>query len=97
MPEQPSLVIGKEDFNILCRVVESLAMMIREREMRHETTQLQAPNHGHVGVDTNNIEKFKRLKPPIFRGCSDTLMAEDWIKKIEKLFGVIEVNVEQKI
>lgn len=67
----------QEDFNILCRVVESLATMIRERELQSET--LFHLHHGtnQCGVDTSNIEKYRRLNPPAFNGGSNSLVAED--------------------
>lgn len=71
--------------------------MIRERKLLQETSQLQVLNLGHVGVNTSNIEKFKRLNPPTFHGSSDPLVAEDQIKETEKLFRIIKVNAEQKV
>ena len=32
------------------------------------------------------LEKFLKLHPPVFRGKSDTLGAEGWIKKLSKIF-----------
>lgn len=89
--------VQQEDFNQLCRVVESLATMIRDRELRSETASV--PQQGiHQGVvDTNIIKKYRRLNPSAFNGGSDPLVAEDWIKEIEKLFEVITIITKQKV
>ena len=34
-------------------------------------------------------EKFMKLRPPVFRGKSDTLGPEGWIKKLFKIFEAI--------
>lgn len=64
-----------------------LAVMVQEREMRLEPPYFQHHCISHDGVDTSNIEKFKRLNLPAFNKGFDPLLAEYWIKETEKLFG----------
>lgn len=89
--------VQQEDFNRLCRVVESLATVIRDRELRAETTSVPQPGIHQGVVDTSNIEKYRRLNPPAFNGSTDPLVAEDWVKETEKLFEAITVTTEQKV
>ncbi|MQL95101.1 hypothetical protein Taro_027770 [Colocasia esculenta] len=47
--------------------------------------QVQAQDHG--GPST--MERFKRMLPPSFKGESDPLLAESWMREIEKIFRAI--------
>ncbi|XP_021911099.1 uncharacterized protein LOC110824920 [Carica papaya] len=71
--------------------------MIRDRGLRSEA--ISVPQLGiPIGVvDTSNIEKYRRLNPPIFNGGFDPLVADDWIKETEKLFEVMTVTTEQRV
>ncbi|MQM00742.1 hypothetical protein Taro_033483, partial [Colocasia esculenta] len=40
----------------------------------------QAHDHGGPSI----MEKFKRMSPPSFKGESDPLLAESWMREIEK-------------
>ncbi|MQM08029.1 hypothetical protein Taro_040881 [Colocasia esculenta] len=51
--------------------------------------QAQAPalvpqEHGHGGPSI--MEQFKRMAPPSFKGESQPLLAESWMREIEKIF-----------
>lgn len=72
-----NITTHQDDFNQLYRVVESLAMMIKERELRPKSSFPLHQNTGQGGVDTSNIEKYQRLNPPAFNGGSDPLVVED--------------------
>ena len=43
------------------------------------------------------LEKFLKLRPPVFRGKSDTLGAEGWIKKLTKIFEAMSIPDERKL
>ncbi|MQL89835.1 hypothetical protein Taro_022416 [Colocasia esculenta] len=43
--------------------------------------------HDHGGPSI--MEKFKRMAPPSFKGESDPLLAESWMRKMEKIFRAI--------
>ncbi|MQL83909.1 hypothetical protein Taro_016405 [Colocasia esculenta] len=43
------------------------------------------------------MEKFKRMAPPSFKGESDLLLAESWMRKIEKIFRAIRCAEDDKV
>ncbi|GFZ01882.1 hypothetical protein Acr_15g0004910 [Actinidia rufa] len=42
-------------------------------------------------------EQFMKLNPPEFMGATDPLVAEEWLKKLDTIFEVMEVTSEQKL
>ncbi|XP_057471276.1 uncharacterized protein LOC130760096 [Actinidia eriantha] len=42
-------------------------------------------------------EQFMKLNPPEFMGATDPLVAEEWLKKLDTIFEVMEVTDEQKL
>ncbi|XP_057515024.1 uncharacterized protein LOC130796681 [Actinidia eriantha] len=42
-------------------------------------------------------EQFMKLNPPEFMGATDPLVAEEWLKKLDAIFEVMEVVDEQKL
>ncbi|MQM13023.1 hypothetical protein Taro_045945 [Colocasia esculenta] len=62
--------------------------------------QAQAPapapqEHGHGGPSI--MERFKRMAPPSFKGESQPLLAESWLREIEKIFRAIRCAEEDKV
>ncbi|MQM00579.1 hypothetical protein Taro_033314 [Colocasia esculenta] len=62
--------------------------------------QAQAPalvpqEHGHGGPSI--MERFKRMAPPSFKGESQPLLAESWMKEVEKIFWAIRCAEEDKV
>ncbi|MQL90993.1 hypothetical protein Taro_023597 [Colocasia esculenta] len=55
----------------------------------------QVPAQNHGGPST--MERFKRLLPPSFKGESDPLLAESWMREIEKIFRAIRCADEDKV
>ena len=43
------------------------------------------------------MERFKRMTPPSFKGESDPLMAESWLRETEKIFRAIRCPDEDKV
>ncbi|MQM19876.1 hypothetical protein Taro_052887 [Colocasia esculenta] len=43
------------------------------------------------------MERFKRMLPPSFKGESDPLLAESWMREIEKIFRAIRCADEDKV
>ncbi|MQM11484.1 hypothetical protein Taro_044388 [Colocasia esculenta] len=56
--------------------------------------QAQAPAQDHGGPPI--MERFKRMTPPSFKGESDPLMAESWLRETEKIFRAIRCPDEDK-
>ncbi|MQM01439.1 hypothetical protein Taro_034197 [Colocasia esculenta] len=62
--------------------------------------QAQAPapvpqEHGHGGPSF--MERFKRMAPPSFKGESQPLLAESWMREVEKIFRAIRCAMEDKV
>ncbi|MQM03846.1 hypothetical protein Taro_036634 [Colocasia esculenta] len=56
--------------------------------------QAQAPAQDHGGSPI--MERFKRMTPLSFKGESDPLMAESWLRETEKIFRAIRCPDEDK-
>ena len=42
-------------------------------------------------------ERFRKNKPPAFKGDTDPLLAEEWIRSIEGIFDYIRIPDEEKV
>ncbi|MQM18594.1 hypothetical protein Taro_051589, partial [Colocasia esculenta] len=66
----------------------------------HLYIKTQAPTlvpkeQGHGGPSI--MERFKRMVPPSFKGESQPLLAESWMREIEKIFRAIRCAEEDKV
>ncbi|MQM13980.1 hypothetical protein Taro_046909 [Colocasia esculenta] len=50
---------------------------------------------GHGGLSI--MERFKRMAPPSFKGESQPLLAEIWMREVEKIFRAIRCAEEDKV
>ncbi|MQM19228.1 hypothetical protein Taro_052225 [Colocasia esculenta] len=57
--------------------------------------QAQVPAEDHGGPST--MERFKRMLPPSFKGESDPLLSESWMREIEKIFRAVRCADEDKV
>ncbi|MQM19808.1 hypothetical protein Taro_052821 [Colocasia esculenta] len=62
--------------------------------------QAQAPaqvpqDHGHGGPSI--MERFKRMVLPSFKGESQPLLAESWMREVEKILRAIRCAEEDKV
>ncbi|MQM03786.1 hypothetical protein Taro_036574 [Colocasia esculenta] len=57
--------------------------------------QVQAPAHeaGFGGVSM--MERFRRMTPHFFKGESDPILAESWLRETEKIFRAIRCAEER--
>ncbi|MQM15807.1 hypothetical protein Taro_048761 [Colocasia esculenta] len=46
--------------------------------------QVQAPAHKAVFGGVPMMERFRRMTPPFFKGESDPILAESWLREAEK-------------
>ncbi|MQM07383.1 hypothetical protein Taro_040223 [Colocasia esculenta] len=53
----------------------------------------QAQDHGGPSI----VERFKRKLPPSFKGESDPLLVESWMREIEKILQVVRCADEDKV
>ncbi|MQM08882.1 hypothetical protein Taro_041740, partial [Colocasia esculenta] len=63
-----------------------------------QQAQTSAPvpqDHGHGGLSI--MERFKRMALPSFKGESQPLMAESWMREVEKIFRAIRCAEEDKV
>ncbi|MQM15229.1 hypothetical protein Taro_048169 [Colocasia esculenta] len=51
--------------------------------------------HGHGG--SSIMERFKRMAPPSFKRESQPLLAESWMREVEKIFRAIRCAEEDKV
>ncbi|MQM06471.1 hypothetical protein Taro_039295 [Colocasia esculenta] len=61
-------------------------------------TQAPAPvpqEHGHGGPSI--MERFKRMALPSFKGESQPLLVESWMREVEKIFWAIRCAEEDKV
>ncbi|MQL73244.1 hypothetical protein Taro_005580 [Colocasia esculenta] len=63
-------------------------------------THAQAPapvpqEHGHGGLSI--MERFKRMAPPPFKGESQPLRVESWMREVEKIFRANRCAEEDKV
>ncbi|MQL89061.1 hypothetical protein Taro_021642 [Colocasia esculenta] len=62
--------------------------------------QAQAPalvpqEHGHGGPSI--MERFKKMALPSFKGESQPLLADSWMREVEKIFRAIRCAEEDKV
>ncbi|MQL83820.1 hypothetical protein Taro_016309 [Colocasia esculenta] len=59
--------------------------------------QAQAPAHevGFGGVSM--MERFRRMTPPFFKGESDPILAESWLRETEKIFRAIRCAEKERV
>ncbi|MQM04148.1 hypothetical protein Taro_036942 [Colocasia esculenta] len=51
--------------------------------------------NGHGGPSI--MERFKRMAPPSFKGESQPLLAESWMREVEKIFWAIRCAEDDKV
>ncbi|MQL83324.1 hypothetical protein Taro_015813 [Colocasia esculenta] len=61
------------------------AALQAQMEAQAQVPVPQAQDHGGPSI----MERFKRLLPPSFKGESDPLLAESWMREIEKIFQAV--------
>ncbi|MQL78465.1 hypothetical protein Taro_010885, partial [Colocasia esculenta] len=49
----------------------------------------QAPAHEAIFGGVPMMERFRRMTPPFFKGESDPILAESWLRETEKIFRAI--------
>ncbi|MQL93505.1 hypothetical protein Taro_026148 [Colocasia esculenta] len=57
--------------------------------------QAQAPAHEAVFGGVPMMERFRRMAPPFFKGESDPILAESWLRETEKIFRAIRCAEEE--
>ena len=81
--------------------------------MEQQNKLIQDMARGRVGAQENvpverqggtrdhgamvNLERFKKLGPPTFQGTADPMVAEAWLKQMEKIFVAMGCNDDQRV
>ena len=66
--------------------------------IREVATAVRRMNRASAGEDGSSLlEKFLKLRPPVFRGKTDTLGPEAWIKKLTKIFEAMSAPDERRM
>ncbi|MQM19254.1 hypothetical protein Taro_052255, partial [Colocasia esculenta] len=74
----------------------SLGVRIRALlEAQQAQAQVPAPQADYGGPSI--MERFKRMSPPSFKGESDPLLVESWMREIEKIFRAIRCAEDEKV
>ncbi|KAK1577013.1 hypothetical protein Q3G72_018432 [Acer saccharum] len=79
---------GNPMMNLVTRLLQQQNRLLEEMN--------RGGNAGNGGTLVT-LEQFKKLGPPVFKGTTDPLTAEAWLKHIEKVFTAINCPNEQKV
>ncbi|MQM23629.1 hypothetical protein Taro_056696, partial [Colocasia esculenta] len=66
-----------------------------QAQLHTQAPALVPQEHGHGGPSI--MERFKRMAPPSFKGESQPLLTESWMRKVEKIFQAIRCVEEDKV
>ncbi|MQM21773.1 hypothetical protein Taro_054818 [Colocasia esculenta] len=72
-------------------LVQAMQTQVQTQAALHAQLQAQAQSpapvpqkHGHGGPSI--MGRFKRIAPPSFKGESQPLLVESWMREVEKIF-----------
>ncbi|MQM08275.1 hypothetical protein Taro_041133 [Colocasia esculenta] len=71
------------------------AALQAQLEAQQAQAQVPVPQADYGGPSI--MEQFKRMSPPSFKGESDPLLAESWMREIEKIFRAIRCAEDDKV
>ncbi|MQM21092.1 hypothetical protein Taro_054125 [Colocasia esculenta] len=80
------------DYGGLVQAMQTQAHTQAALQAQLEAQQAQA-DHGGLSI----MERFKRMSPPSFKGESNPLLAESWMREIEKIFLAIRCAEDDKV
>ncbi|MQM12214.1 hypothetical protein Taro_045131 [Colocasia esculenta] len=69
------------------------AALQAQMEAQAQVPVPQAQDHGRPSI----MERFKRMLPHSFKGESEPLLAESWMREIEKIFRAVRCADEDKV
>ena len=64
--------------------------------LTHQQQQLQQQQQPQPAIQTVSFKSFQAVNPPEFKGTSDPVVAQAWLKEMEKAFDLVGVEGEQK-
>ncbi|PON74929.1 hypothetical protein PanWU01x14_046460 [Parasponia andersonii] len=77
------------------RQAQQIGRLIERDQRRDEQLPIQvvARQENHEPA----FERFRKNKPPVFKGETDPLLAEEWIRSLEGIFDYIRIPDEEKV
>ncbi|MQM21398.1 hypothetical protein Taro_054439, partial [Colocasia esculenta] len=109
-PEDTQEFVHTDSKLLLWRLVDveelaRLGVMIQRKTHAQTTAALQAqvqvqapaPAHEAVFGGVPMMERFRRMTPPFFKGESDPILAESWLREMEKIFRAIRCADEERL
>ncbi|MQL68730.1 hypothetical protein Taro_001016, partial [Colocasia esculenta] len=76
-----------------CRLSAQTTATLQEQVQ----VQAQAPAHEAVFGGVPMMERFRRMTPPFFKGESDLILAESWLRETEKIFHTLRCVEEERV
>ncbi|MQL84519.1 hypothetical protein Taro_017040, partial [Colocasia esculenta] len=76
--------------------MQGLVHAMQTQAQTTTTLQAQAPAHEAVFRGVPMMERFRRMTPPFFKGESDPILAESWLRETEKIFRAIRCTEEER-
>ena len=67
----------------------------KPQEPVQDAPQVVIPVRAEVGEPV--YEHFRRQKPPTFNGSTDPVEAEDWLKKVQRIFAYMKLEDHEKL
>ncbi|KAJ4717071.1 Retrotransposon protein, putative, Ty3-gypsy subclass [Melia azedarach] len=89
-PVTQNAEVGQVDSNTI--IQNFVQAITNAMEQRPQTCNGSASsNTMHV------VEQFRKLQPPFFEGSINPLVAEEWVRELEKIFRLIDCTDQQKV
>ncbi|KAI9160100.1 hypothetical protein LWI28_005107 [Acer negundo] len=81
--------------NLIVRLLEQQNRLLAD--MNHGGRNVVGRGNAGIGDVVITLERFKKLGPLVFKGKTDPIAVEAWLKQIEKVFTAIVCSDEQKV
>ncbi|KAJ4717010.1 Retrotransposon protein, putative, Ty3-gypsy subclass [Melia azedarach] len=82
--------VGQVDSNT---IIQNFVLAITNAmEQRPQTSNGSATSN-----TMHMVEQFRKLQPPFFEGSINPLVAEEWVRELEKIFRLIDCTDQQKV
>ncbi|MQL91873.1 hypothetical protein Taro_024487 [Colocasia esculenta] len=78
-------------------LMQGLVHAMQTQAQTTSALQAQAPAHEAVFRGVPMMERFRRMTLPFFKGESDPILAESWLREIEKIFCAIRCAEEERV
>ena len=97
-PPPPDVTGDGQSIEGLYNILGDIASLLRQQVQTTNNiiNQRQVPTpQGSGGGDV--LERFRRLRPPVFKGQADYLEADNWKNQMEKLFDGMRCTDEDRV